>query len=80
MTYRLAKGSYHDREGRMNPKGHLIRALMDDPDPTALRRFHTEMCVPTAERIDQLAAHDMLRTERLDLDAKVARFFGKLEE
>ncbi|APX11744.1 glycosyltransferase family 2 protein [Tateyamaria omphalii] len=80
MTYRLAKGSYHDREGRTNPKGRLIRALMDDPDQTALRRFHTEMCAPTPARLDLLAALEMLRTERLDLDAKVARFFGKLED
>ena len=79
MAYRLDKGSYHDRNNQPNPKGHLIRALMDDPDPNALRAFHTELCVPSPERLDLLAAHDMLRTERLDLDAKVARFFGKLE-
>lgn len=79
MAYRLEKGSYHDRTDQPNPKGHLIRSLMADPDPNALRAFHTELCVATPERLDLLAAHDMLRTERLDLDAKVARFFGKLE-
>ena len=79
MAYRLDKGSYHDRKGRANPLGHLIRVLMDDPDPSALQQFHTEMCVATPERLDLLAAHDMLVTARLDLDAKVARFFGKLE-
>ncbi|MEL6452732.1 MAG: glycosyltransferase family 2 protein [Pseudomonadota bacterium] len=79
MAYRLAKGSYHDRKGRANPLGHLIRVLMDDPDPDALRQFHAEMCVASPERLDLLAAHDMLVTRRLDLDAKVARYFGKLE-
>lgn len=79
MAFRLAKGSYQDRDDRVNRKGRLIRMLMDDPDPDALRLFHTEMCVPTQTRLDLLAAHDMLRTERLDLDAKVVRFFGKLE-
>lgn len=80
MTYRLDKGSYRDRNGQPNAKGHLIRALLEDPDPNALRRFHAELCVPTPERLDLLAAHDMLRTERLDLDAKVRRFFGRLED
>ncbi|WP_299042505.1 glycosyltransferase family 2 protein [uncultured Tateyamaria sp.] len=80
MTYRLAHGSYQDRKGQPNPRGHLIRALIEDPDPDALRAFHSEMCVPTPARLDLLAAHDMLRTERLDLDAKVARYFGKLED
>lgn len=79
MAYRLDKGSYHDRKGHLNPLGHLIRALLDDPDPDALRAFHSELCVASPERLDLLAAHDMLLTRRLDLDAKVARFFGTLE-
>lgn len=79
MAYRLNKGSYHDRKGHLNPLGHLIRALMDDPDPDALRAFHSEMCVATPERLDLLAAHDMLLTRDLGLDEKVARFFGTLE-
>ncbi|WP_299587296.1 glycosyltransferase family 2 protein [uncultured Tateyamaria sp.] len=79
LAYRLTKGSYHDRRGHLNPLGHLIRALMDDPDPDALRRFHAEMCGATPERLDLMAAHGMLVSARLDLDAKVARFFGKLE-
>ena len=79
MTYRLAKGSYHDRNGEANRRGHLIRMLMEDPDPDALRMFHTELCVPTDKRLALLAAHDLLRSETLDLDAKVARFFGRIE-
>lgn len=79
MAYRLAKGSYHDRKGRLNRLGHLIRALLDDPDPHALRDFHREMCAATPERLDLLAAHDMLITRHLDLEVKVRRYFGKLE-
>ncbi len=79
MAYRLEKGSYHDRKGRPNPLGHLIRVLMEDPDPGALRAFHSEICVASPERLDLLAAHDKLITRTLDLDAKVARFFGTLE-
>ncbi|WP_299280436.1 glycosyltransferase family 2 protein [uncultured Tateyamaria sp.] len=79
MAYRLAKGSYHDRKGRANPLGHLIRVLMRDADPDALRHFHHEMSAATPERLDLLAAHDMLVTARLDLDHKVTRIFGKLE-
>lgn len=79
MAFRLEKGSYHDRKGQLNRLGHLIRTLMDDPDTDALRAFHREMCGATPERLDLLAAHDMLITRHLDLDAKVARYFGKLE-
>lgn len=79
MAYRLEKGSYHDRKGKLNPLGHLIRALMDDPDPDALRDFHRELCSSAPDRLDLMATHDMLITRHLDLDAKVARYFGKLE-
>ena len=79
MAYRLDKGSYHDRKGHPNPLGHLIRALLDDPDPDALRAFHREMNGATPDRLDLLARHDMLIARTLDLDAKVARYFGKLE-
>ncbi|MEP4248573.1 glycosyltransferase family 2 protein [Tateyamaria sp.] len=80
LAYRLEKGSYHDRKGRMNPLGHLILALMDDPDPDALRAFHNEMCGASPERLDLLAAHGMLVTRELNLDAKVAHYFGTLEK
>lgn len=79
VAYRLSKGSYHDRDGTQNRRGHLIRMLMNDPDPTALRQFHNELCAATPERLALLAAHDLLRTETLDLDAKIARFFGQIE-
>ena len=79
LAYRLEKGSYHDRKGHLNPLGHLIRVLMDDPDPNALRAFHSEICAATPERLDLLAAHGMLITHELNLDAKVGRFFGRLE-
>ncbi|MEP1355060.1 MAG: glycosyltransferase family 2 protein [Tateyamaria sp.] len=79
MAYRLEKGSYHDRKGKLNKLGNLIRVLMDDPDPDALSAFHTELCSAVPERLDVLAAHDMLITRTLDLDTKVARYFGKLE-
>ncbi|MEQ3711657.1 MAG: hypothetical protein ABNH38_16950 [Tateyamaria sp.] len=79
MAYRLEKGSYHNRKGKRNKLGNLIRVLMDDPDPDALRAFHTELCSAAPERLDVLAAHDMLITRTLDLDTKVARYFGKLE-
>lgn len=79
MAYRLSKGSYQDRDGEMNRKGHLIRTLMDDPEPDALRKFHTELCAPTDERLALLSEYDLLRSETLNLDAKVARFFGQIE-
>ena len=79
MAYRLDKGSYHDRKGHLNPLGHLIRALLDEPDPDALRAFHTEMCSTSPDRLDLMAAHDMLITRRLDFETKVARYFGRLE-
>lgn len=80
MAYRLSKGSYHDRKGVANRRGHLIKALIDDPEPDALRMFHTELCAPTKERLELLQAHGLLRTETLNLDAKVVRFFGTLED
>lgn len=80
LAYRLSKGSYHDRNGEANRRGHLFRALMNDPEPDALRAFHTELCVPTSERIALLKEHNLLRVEALNLDAKVERFFGNLED
>lgn len=80
LAYRLEKGSYHNRKGRLNPLGNLFHVLIDDPDPDALRAFHTELCVASPERLDLLAAHDMLITRELNLDAKVARYFGTLED
>lgn len=77
MKYRLEKGSYHDRKGKPNKRGVLIRVLMDDDDPTALRRFYDELCAPTPKRLDLLRTYEMLRTETLHLEAKVIRHFGK---
>lgn len=79
VKYRLDKGSYRNRKGRYNPLGGLIKTLIEDGGQPALRHFHTELSVATPERLDLLAAHDMLVTRTLDLDAKVARYFGKLE-
>ena len=76
VAYRLAKGSYHDRKGKPNPIGLLIRTLQEDEDPNALRALHHELCAPTPDRIKRLGEMDLLRTETLDLDAKVARHFG----
>ncbi len=79
VNYRLEKGSYRNRKGRFSPLGGLIKTLLEDGGETALRHFHTELSVATPERLDLLSAHDMLVTRTLDLDAKVARFFGNLE-
>ena len=53
---------------------------MEDGGVPALRHFHSEMSVAQPERLDLLVAHDMLVTRTLDLDAKVTRYFGKLED
>lgn len=79
LAYRLDKGSYHNRKGRDNPLGLLIRALMDDPDRDALRAFHAELSQATPQRRALLARHDKLIGADLDLDTKVARHFGPLE-
>lgn len=79
IDYRLTFGSYRHRKNRFNALGGLIEALSNDPDPNALRAFHTELCVPTPERLDLLAAHDMLVKWELNLTEKVKRFFGDLE-
>ena len=79
MTYRLEKGSYHNRKGKPNPIGLLIRTLQEDEDPTALRALHEELCAPTPERLDLLREAGLLRSETLNLDAKVARHFGPLQ-
>ena len=79
VNYRLDKGSYRNRKGRYNPLGGLIKTLLEDGGSPALRHFHSEMSVASPQRLDLLAAHDMLVTRTLDLDAKVVRHFGKLE-
>lgn len=79
VAYRLDKGSYHNRKGKMNPIGLLIRTLMEDDDPNALRALHDELCAPTPDRLSLLDNAGLLRSETLDLDTKVARHFGALE-
>lgn len=78
MTYRLDKGSYHNRKGHMNKIGLLIRTLQED-GPAALRTLHSELCAPTPERLALLQDAGLLRTETLDLAAKLARHFGRME-
>lgn len=79
VAYRLEKGSYRNRKGRYNPLGGLIKTLMEDGGTKALKELYTELSAAAPQQRDLLAAHGMLVTRQLDLDAKVARFFGRLE-
>ena len=54
----------------------VLNVVTEEDGDVGLRAFFDEMCFASPERLDLLAAHDMLVTWTLDLDEKVARHFG----
>ena len=78
LEFRMDKGSYREKlRDRMRLRDVLDLVLEAEGEP-GLRRFYDELSVASPRLLDRLAAHDMLLTARLDLDEKVARWFGDL--
>jgi hypothetical protein len=80
FAYRHKKGSYRDELGSAVPEDQgglnlhkLFAHLAEEPD--GLRQFYEEVCVATPELRAKLDAHGLLRSHRLDLDAKRRKHF-----
>lgn len=80
LEQRLANGSYASApRGGLSLAG-LFDALLADQGEPGLRAFFDAVCTATPAHLAALAAHDMLITQALQLDAKVASVFGQLPE
>ena len=80
FRFRMTHGSY-----RKNPDDPMrLRDVLDlviaAEGSAGLRRFFDTMCAATPDLLARLDAHGMLLTARLDLDAKVAKWFGRLPQ
>lgn len=80
LEFRMAKGSYRQRKSNNNQLSNILQLISQENDGKELRAFFNEMCLATPERLDLLRAHGMLLEWRMDLNEKVERHFGKLEE
>lgn len=78
FEFRMTHGSYRkDPNDPMRLRDVLDLVIAAEGQP-GLRRFFEQVNVAAPALLDRLAAHDMLLTARLDLDDKVARWFGDL--
>ncbi|MDK3016215.1 glycosyltransferase family 2 protein [Pseudodonghicola flavimaris] len=78
LKFRMNKGSYREKlRDRMRLRD-VIDIVIEDSGTAGLRRFYDELNAATPELLERLAAHGMLLTASLDLDEKVARWFGDL--
>ncbi|HBS48737.1 MAG TPA: hypothetical protein DEA05_00930 [Rhodobacteraceae bacterium] len=80
FAYRLSHGSYRKKEHENMKLQDVLHVILEEEGTPGLRRFFTEMGTARRDLLTRLAAHDMLVTARLDLDARVARWFGELPE
>lgn len=78
FEFRMVKGSYRKNSNKNMSLTDIFGVIIEDQDVAGLRAFYDEMCVASPERLDLLAAHDMLLTWRMDLDQRVARHFRPL--
>jgi len=78
FRFRMTKGSYRKKSDGSMGLRDVLDIVLEDEGPAGLRRFYQVMNVATPRLLDRLAAHDMLLTAALDLDEKVARWFGEL--
>lgn len=80
LQFRMEKGSYREKlKDRMRLRD-VLDVILEAEGEAGLRRFYEEINTATPRLLDRLAAHAMLVTAPLDLDEKVARWFGELPE
>lgn len=80
LRFRLDHGSYRKKEHETMKLQDVLELVKETEGDPGLRRFYEEMCRATPQLLARLRAHDMLVTARLDLDEKVARWFGALPD
>lgn len=83
LDYRLDKGSYR-AELKPGQKGgltlhDLFQTLRAEGGEQAVRRFYDQVCTAHPELLDSLRTHGLLRSHALELDAKRARHFSRID-
>jgi len=78
MTFRMRKGSYRRKPNETMKVADILDLISAEDGDAGLRRFFDELCQASPALLAHLSAHDMLLTASLDLDEKVARWFGEL--
>ncbi|MFZ5963800.1 glycosyltransferase family 2 protein [Thalassococcus sp. BH17M4-6] len=79
FDFRRAKGSYRDRnDAGKTDLSDIMAFLVQEEGDDGLRALFDEVCADTPELRARLAAHGMLLTREMDLDATVRRVFGAL--
>lgn len=78
FAFRMDKGSYQKKPRERMSLRDVLDIILEDEGQAGLRRFYDQMNRASPRLLDRLAAHGMLLTAALDLDEKVARWFGDL--
>lgn len=78
FAFRMAHGSYRKDPSDPMRLRDVLDVIIETEGAPGLRRFYDQINAATPALLDRLATHDMLLTARLDLDDKVARWFGDL--
>ncbi len=78
MKFRMSHGSYRRKPNESMKLQDILQVISKSEGEPGLRRFYDDVCLATPSLLERLSEHDMLLTARLDLDAKVARWFGDL--
>lgn len=80
MGFRMSKGSYRRKPNESMKLGDVLDVIASQEGEAGLRRFFDELCAASPGLLARLRAHQMLLTARLDLDEKVACWFGTLPQ
>lgn len=80
LDFRLAHGSYRKKEHETMKLQDVLHLTREAEGETGLRRLYAEIAEAGPDLLARLAAHDMLISAQLDLDEKVARWFGDLPD
>ncbi len=76
--FRMEFGSYRKKKQDTMELADIFDLMRAEEGEQGIRRFFDELSQATPELLSRLRAHDMLLTRTLDLDEKVARWFGDL--
>ncbi|TNF22997.1 MAG: glycosyltransferase family 2 protein [Rhodobacteraceae bacterium] len=77
VMFRMTRGSYRKPEDDEAMRlADVLGFVRETEGEAGLRHFFDEVCTDSPELRARLAAHDMLVTHPLDLDAQVAEVFG----
>ena len=78
LKFRMSRGSYRNLPNGNKALHGLLQLLETEEGPQGLRRFYAEVCTARPELLDGLRAHGMLEQRDMNLEALVAKHFGKM--